>query len=187
MLSRGCCEPWRIHTISSLSEVRCHHSACLLRHLYSLFDQAGPSGCILASRLAKSAANPSVLLLEAGGPNSELADLSADERFNIAFKPDSPLNWGYKVHDERGREIDYSRGKGLGGSTAINFCGWVTGPSADYDEWARQVDDSAFGWANVQRHLASIVTLHRGVPKGFRSRIKPSEGGQSRSRITFVN
>ncbi len=117
----------------------------------------------------------SILLLEAGGTNQELADLSADERFNIAFKADSPLNWGYKAHDN-GREIDYSRGKGLGGSTAINFCGWVTGPSADYDEWARQVNDPAFGWDSAKRHLDSIVNLHREIPQGFEAEIKPSPG-----------
>lgn len=120
-----------------------------------------------------------MLLLEAGGSNRDLADLSAEERFKVAFKPDSPLNWGYKVEDN-GREIDYSRGRGLGGSTAINFCGWVTGPSADYDEWARQVDDPAFNWLNAQRHLASIVSLHPEVPDGFGHRVRPSQGGWTR-------
>lgn len=146
---------------------------------------AGTSGCVLASRLAKSAARPSVLLLEAGGSNRQLQDLSADERFNVAFKPDSPLNWGYRTN-QHGREIDYSRGKGLGGSTAINFCGWVTGPSADYDEWARHVDDSAFDWKNAKRHLDSIIQLHPQVPQGFGDRIEPAGGKYAPSKIIVI-
>jgi choline dehydrogenase-like flavoprotein len=34
----------------------------------------------------------------------------------------------------KGQQIDYSRGKGLGGSTAINFSCWVIGADEDYNE-----------------------------------------------------
>ena len=89
---------------------------------------AGPAGSVVASRLAHTLSKPSVLLLEAGGPNDDTKNLSAAERFNVAFSPNSPMNWGYKTVPQAhldGQEIDYSRGKGLGGSTAINFCGWT--------------------------------------------------------------
>jgi choline dehydrogenase-like flavoprotein len=48
-----------------------------------------------------------------------------------------------------GRQLLYPRGKGLGGSSAINFSFYTRGPSADYDEWAKQVDDSSFSWENA--------------------------------------
>lgn len=37
---------------------------------------------------------------------------------------EATMNWGYKTVPQnhlKGQQIDYSRGKGLGGSTAINF------------------------------------------------------------------
>ncbi|PQE24628.1 hypothetical protein CJF32_00011030 [Rutstroemia sp. NJR-2017a WRK4] len=128
---------------------------------------AGASGCVVASRLARTSSRPSVLLLEAGGSNDTLEHLPATERFNIAFSPESSLNWHYKTTKQqqlRGQEIDYSRGKGLGGSTAINFCAWIVGSCDDYDEWAREVQDSSFGWENVKRCLKRIENLHPEIP-----------------------
>lgn len=61
-----------------------------------------------------------MLLLEAGGANDTPTHLAASERFDIAFNPDLDLNWGYKTEPQLGGQtIDYSRGKGLGGSTAV--------------------------------------------------------------------
>jgi choline dehydrogenase-like flavoprotein len=62
------------------------------------------------------------LLLEAGGVNDSLDDLSGAERMSVAFAQNSPLNWNYRTVAQthlKGQEIDYSRGKGLGGSNAI--------------------------------------------------------------------
>lgn len=83
---------------------------------------AGPSGCALAARLAQSAKRPSVLLLEAGSSNAGAEYLVPADRFTLAFK-EQDMNWGYKTVPQthlKGQEIDYSRGRGLGGSTAIN-------------------------------------------------------------------
>ncbi|KAF2732239.1 alcohol oxidase [Polyplosphaeria fusca] len=128
---------------------------------------AGASGAVLASRLAHTPAAPSVLLVEAGSTNSEAAHLSGTERFEVAFAPDSPLNWRYKTAPQNhlsGQEIDYSRGRGLGGSTAINFCGWTVGPRDDYDEWADLVGDGRFAWMNVRRVLKRIENLNPAIP-----------------------
>lgn len=141
---------------------------------------AGTSGCVLASRLAESPGKPSVLLLEAGGNNDDAAKMSGEDRFKIAFEPNSPLNWGFKTTPQEhlnGQQIDYSRGKGLGGSTAINFCGWNFGADADADEWARLVHDDAFNWENTRRALKKIETFHPEVPPGFDSHIKPKVEG----------
>ena len=46
------------------------------------------------------------------------------------------LNWGYKTTPQEhcnGRELDYSRGKGLGGGTAINFGVYTVGVRDDYN------------------------------------------------------
>ncbi|KAK7951384.1 uncharacterized protein PG986_007112 [Apiospora aurea] len=142
---------------------------------------AGASGCVIASRLARSPARPSVLLLEAGGPNEDAAHLTGAERYEVAFREGSPLNWAYKTEPQwNGQQIDYSRGKGLGGSTAINFCGWVVGSSEDYDEWARLVGDDSFGWKNAQRCLRQIENFHNDVPAAFQGRIVPNSDDHGR-------
>jgi choline dehydrogenase-like flavoprotein len=77
------------------------------------------------------------------------------------------MNWHYKTVPQThlaGQEIDYSRGKGLGGSTAINFCGWTVGPRDDYDEWASIVGDERFAWKNVNRVLKRISNLDPTIP-----------------------
>ncbi|KAH9897472.1 hypothetical protein F4778DRAFT_236429 [Xylariomycetidae sp. FL2044] len=136
---------------------------------------AGPAGCVVASRLADSPGKPSVLLIEAGGSNADTAHMSGAERFDIAFRDGSPLNWGYKTRPQgpAHHEVDYSRGKGLGGSTAINFCGWLAGADDDYDEWARLVGDESFAWKHVRECRKRIENLHDDVPGGYRKWFRP--------------
>lgn len=77
------------------------------------------------------------------------------------------MNWHYKTAPQThlaGQEIDYSRGKGLGGSTAINFCGWTVGPRDDYDEWANIVGNKRFAWKNVKNVLKRISNLDTRIP-----------------------
>ena len=118
----------------------------------------GAAGCLLASRLANSLKSKTILLIEAGGTNADLAHRSYGERlWTLATAPG--YNWGYKTTAQShlgDREIDYSRGKGLGGSTAINFCGWTRGPRADYDRWALLVGDDAWTWDNVLGRFKTV-------------------------------
>lgn len=108
-----------------------------------------------------------MLLIEAGGSNADAANQSGAERYVAAFADGTPMNWHYKTVPQTslaGQEVDYSRGKGLGGSTAINFCGWTVGPKDDYDEWATIVSDQRFAWKNVQKVLKRISNLDPRIP-----------------------
>ncbi|KAF8858139.1 alcohol oxidase [Acephala macrosclerotiorum] len=136
---------------------------------------AGASGCALAARLAQSAKKPSVLLLEAGGKNDDASYRVPADRFTLAFKEES-LNWGYKTEPQnhlKGQQIDYSRGKGLGGSTAINFSCWVIGADEDFNEWARKVGDEAWNWKNVKQRFKKIESYHVEVPEEHRKYVNP--------------
>ncbi|KAL8867323.1 MAG: hypothetical protein Q9174_005736, partial [Haloplaca sp. 1 TL-2023] len=124
---------------------------------------AGPAGCILANRLANAFKNLQILLIEAGGDNKAEEHLGfGDRTFTLATAPG--FNWGYKTVPQEHlahREIDYSRGKGLGGSTAINFCVWTRGPACDYDRWAQIVGDETWSWENVQERYEKIEQIQK--------------------------
>ncbi|CEJ61626.1 hypothetical protein PMG11_10154 [Penicillium brasilianum] len=121
---------------------------------------AGPAGCAVASTLAKSAKRPNVLLLEAGEHNEDKTLRVWGKRF-VTFM-ESNLNWGYKTTPQEhcsGRELDYSRGKCVGGSSAINFGVYTVGARDDYDQWAAEVGDDTFAWKNIQARFKALETF----------------------------
>ncbi|EHL00909.1 putative Choline dehydrogenase [Glarea lozoyensis 74030] len=97
------------------------------------------------------------------------------------------LNWGYKTAPQthlKGQEVDYSRGKGLGGSSAINFSCWILGSSDDYDAWADMTGDDAWKWDGkdgVKERIKKITTYHTEVREEHRKFIdpKPEDHGTS--------
>lgn len=129
---------------------------------------SGPAGSALAAKLANSKGKPSVLLLEAGEEKTD-RNLRVDGQRWITFQNQS-MNWGYKTtpqEDCNNREIDYSRGRCMGGSSAINFGVYSVGARDDYQEWARIVGDEDFGWQNIQRRLKDLETFHGEIPEGM--------------------
>ncbi|KAK1829341.1 hypothetical protein QBC39DRAFT_392602 [Podospora conica] len=129
---------------------------------------SGPAGSALAYVLGNSPKKPKILLLEAGGPNDD-RNLRVDGQRWLTFL-NKDMNWGYQTVPQKhagNRTLDYSRGKGLGGSSAINFGVFTIGASGDYDEWARLVDDDAFSWPEMQARLKKLETFHRQVPPGI--------------------
>ncbi|OCL13577.1 GMC oxidoreductase [Glonium stellatum] len=136
---------------------------------------SGPAGACLASRLASSKRLPSVLLLEAGGVNSNKNIRLLADRYDTFGLQD--LNWGYKTVPQKnlnGRQVDYSRGKGLGGSSAINFALYTVGPRDDYDEWARIVGDNAFSWQNARKCYDKLETYSMNHQTHLKKYLDPS-------------
>lgn len=132
-------------------------------NLANLDPKGGASGCLLASRLANALPKFSILLLDAGGENADPAYQSYGAR-HWTFMVAPGYNWGYKTVPQphlQGREIDYSRGKGLGGCTAINFCVYTRGPSDDYDHWAKLVGDDDWCWKNAQKRFNKVFLAPR--------------------------
>jgi len=127
---------------------------------------SGPSGSALAHSLATTPAKPRILLLEAGGPNSS-RDLRVDGQRWTTLAAEG-MNWGYKTTPQsecNDREIDYSRGRGLGGSSAINFGVYSIGARDDYDEWARLVGDEAFSWVQMQERFKKLESFNMSTPQ----------------------
>lgn len=103
-----------------------------------------------------------MLLLDAGEANADKDQQIFSERHFSRALPG--LNWGYKTVPQdylNGRQIEYDRGKGLGGSTAINFCVYTRGARADYEHWANLVDDDTWCWENVQKRFNRFERCQR--------------------------
>src|SRR6202023_1674185 len=89
----------------------------------------GSGGCAVASRLSEDP-NISVALLEAGGKVN---------------------NWAFDTVPQAGLQgrIGYQpRGKGLGGSSAINAMVYIRGHRSDYDQWA-SLGNAGWSYADV--------------------------------------
>lgn len=109
---------------------------------------AGSAGCVIANRLS---ADPRirVLLLEAG-PEPRDPWIKVPAGMSRLFKP-GPHNWGYTSEREphlNNRPIYQPRGKGLGGSSAINGMVYLRGHSMDYDHWLH-LGNPGWGWDDV--------------------------------------
>lgn len=157
-----------------------------LNSVWSIADLTalgGPAGSTLAAGLSKAPQKPKVLLIEAGGRNED-HNLRVDGQRWLTFQ-NKDMNWGYKTSaqsDCNNREIDYSRGLGMGGSSAINFGVYSVGARGDYEEWARIAGDDAFAWKSIQGRLKSLETFHGDLPPGVESKYaspKPDDHGMA--------
>lgn len=119
------------------------------------------------SGLTKAASKPRVLLLEAGGENDDHMMRIDGKRFITMLNEE--MSWGYKTVPQpecENRELDYARGKGLGGSSSTNFGVYSIGARDDYDEWARLVGDDDFAWSKIQPRFKRLETFNGTAPAG---------------------
>lgn len=109
---------------------------------------AGSGGCAVAGRLSEDT-NTSVALLDAGGRNDNWVVTTPGA---IILMISSKLNnWAFDTVPQKGLNgrIGYQpRGKGLGGSSAINAMVYIRGHRADYDHWA-SLGNTGWSYADV--------------------------------------
>lgn len=139
---------------------------------------AGPAGVMVATRLANSSKQPSVLLIEAGGTN-ESPDLRVDgDRWVTRMAPG--LNYNYVTESQPeldDRTIMYDRGRGLGGSSAINFSCWSVPPRDDFETISELTGDEQWRWKAVRARFNRIEAYHGSepdIPSGVEKYLKIS-------------
>ena len=124
---------------------------------------AGSAGCVLANRLSEDAGTK-VLLLEAGGKNSSLM-VKMPAGVGQLIKDKGVSNWGFWTEPEphlNDRRLWWPRGKGLGGSSAINGMIYIRGHARDYDQW-RQMGLTGWGYSDVLPYFKRSETLDTGA------------------------
>ncbi|EWY38311.1 oxidoreductase [Skermanella stibiiresistens SB22] len=123
---------------------------------------AGASGSVIARRLAE---NPDarVLLIEAGGSDEAASVLDpAQWPTNLGSERD----WGFQAEPNphlHGRALSMSMGKGLGGGSSVNVMVWARGHRDDWDFFASEAGDAAWGYQSVLEIYRRIENW-RGTP-----------------------
>jgi len=124
----------------------------------------GSAGCVMAARLSEDPA-VRVLLIEAGGHNRDLL-VRMPAGVGELIKAKSKHNWGFWTAPEPhldNRRLWWPRGKGLGGSSAINGMIYSRGHPRDYDRWA-QSGLAGWGWDDVLPYFRKLEGHHRSGP-----------------------
>jgi len=108
---------------------------------------AGSGGCSLAGRLAERCPDATIALIEAGPHTGRnlFVNMPLGVAAIVPFR--QKTNYGYLTTPQPGlggRRGYQPRGRGFGGSSAINAMVYTRGHPLDYDDWARLGCD---GWA----------------------------------------
>jgi len=125
---------------------------------------AGSAGCVVASRLSENS-QTSVLLLEAGPPADKFWVHTPAGMAKMFFH--EQFNWNYytePIPTLADRRMYWPRGRGLGGSSAINGMIFIRGHREDFDHWER-LGNPGWGFDSVLPYFRRMEHNERGADK----------------------
>ncbi|KAF8587124.1 GMC oxidoreductase [Ramaria rubella] len=120
----------------------------------------GTAGLTLAARLSE---DPSitVAVLEAGSANLNDPNILILGQFGKTMG-DPKYDWNFPTVKQpycNNREFVWARGKGLGGSSSINFYAWIKPPAADMDA-VEKLGNPGWGWESYSKYSKKSETFH---------------------------
>ncbi|XP_014475855.1 PREDICTED: uncharacterized protein LOC106745092 [Dinoponera quadriceps] len=127
----------------------------VLLHSYDFIVIGGGSaGSVVANRLSEIE-KWNVLLLEAGGDETEISDVP----LLAGYLQLSQLDWQYKTEPQIGAclamengQCNWPRGKVIGGSSVLNYMLYLRGNRRDYNTWEEQ-GNPGWGWREVLHYF----------------------------------
>ncbi|EDS37179.1 choline dehydrogenase [Culex quinquefasciatus] len=131
---------------------------------------AGSGGSVMANRLSENP-NWNVLLLEVGKEENLVVNVPLTAGLTTATR----FSWGYRSEPMDNACIGleegvcyWPKGRGLGGTSLINFLLYGRGHQRDYDEW-EQAGNYGWGYKDVLKYFekAEIIKGRKPNPQGY--------------------
>lgn len=122
---------------------------------------AGSAGCVVANRLTENS-ETTVLVLEAGHPATKPEALAPLAWVNLVG---TEMDWTYWTEPEphlHGRKVLCSRGKAIGGTSAINAMIYMRGNRHDFDHW-QALGNPGWSYEEVLPYFKKSENQQRGA------------------------
>ena len=123
----------------------------------------GSAGCVLAERLSADPTVRVALIEDGPGVWSPFVDMP---RAWVTLGVDRKRSWRFAVEPSEGRAAEtWARGRGLGGSSAVNGMIYCRGQPQDYDGW-RAFGVTGWDWSDIEPTFRAIEDVQDGVDPG---------------------
>ncbi len=130
---------------------------------------AGTAGCVVAARLSEEPGNE-VLLMEGGqdrSPGRRDQGIRSLNWIEALGAPDAFWPQIQAARQEGDARRQYLRGRGVGGSGAVNAMICLPGIPQDYDRWATEFGCAGWSWSQVEPWFAALRGAIRPCPRAW--------------------